>query len=265
VNALVDALTDTVLHALSKDQHPEPLNLTFLLRRYAETGRDDLRAALEAELGRALEAAAGERDCGRSAEWLSLFVETARLAEDDRVLDACDRIALRLQDSWRGDLDVESSMQSIEACLMFGVVGPAVDELERIVGGHYRPGAGMANGDLGVHVRTASALLTAHALTGRLPYAMLAEELIQFARRTWGADGFRSSAFALNCAAAHVLCRIAHLRQDPEYREAAVTAGFDYAADAEQVMSSLAAQYQDHPEAPGSYGLAVQEWLAVRL
>ena len=63
----------------------------------------------------------------------------------------------------------------------------AIDELERVVGGSYRPGDGLVRdrdgirvrGSVGDHVRGASALLTAFELTGRLPYAMLAEELMQ--------------------------------------------------------------------------------------
>ena len=77
------------------------------------------------------------------------------------------------------------------------------------------------------HSAAASALLTAFAVAGRLPYAMLADELIQFSRRSWwnerlgGLDGNArpSSAqnaepstqnaerFVANCEMARVLCR----------------------------------------------------------
>ena len=68
----------------------------------------------------------------------------------------------------------------------------AIDQLERVVGGGYRPGDGLVarsatasrrRGSVADHVRGASALLTALELTGRLPYSMLAEELIAIAGR----------------------------------------------------------------------------------
>jgi hypothetical protein len=56
-------------------------------------------------------------------------------------------------------------------------VQDAIDQLERVVGGSYRPGDGLVGerdgiacaAALGDHVRAASALLTAFELTGRLP------------------------------------------------------------------------------------------------
>ena len=69
----------------------------------------------------------------------------------------------------------------------------AIDALERVVAGAYRPGQGVSHetgagdfvrGGLSDHVRSASALLTAYMLTARLPYAMLADELMQSVLRT---------------------------------------------------------------------------------
>ena len=61
----------------------------------------------------------------------------------------------------------------------------AIDELEHAVAASYRPGEGLVGsgpaagrGSADDHVRAASALLTAFEMTGRLPYSMLAEELI---------------------------------------------------------------------------------------
>ena len=90
---------------------------------------------------------------------------------------------------------------AVDACLLAGghlldpqsIVPDAIDELERIVAAAYRPGRGLARsvndpggarGALADHVRTSSALLTAFDFSGRLPYPMLAEELMQFARET---------------------------------------------------------------------------------
>ncbi len=72
----------------------------------------------------------------------------------------------------------------------------AIDQLERVVGGSYRPGEGLvrdldgvrARGSVDDHVRGASALLTAFEITGRLPYSMLAEELIAVAGRARPSD-----------------------------------------------------------------------------
>src|SRR5207244_6229805 len=105
----------------------------------------------------------------------------------------------RRRDSWGGD-DVEALVWSVDACLAAGdvcdarqLVPAAIDELERVAGAAYRPGAGIARrvaepdgerGRLADQVRAASALLAAYVRTARLPYAMLAEELMQFARRT---------------------------------------------------------------------------------
>ena len=69
----------------------------------------------------------------------------------------------------------------------------ALMSLERVVIALYRPGAGLAHYEAGHlmvrgllvdQVRMASALVTAARLTGRVPYVMLAEELMQYARRT---------------------------------------------------------------------------------
>ena len=105
------------------------------------------------------------------------------------------------------------------------LVPPAIDQLEHVVGGAYQPGAGVARRASSNQVRAASALLTAFEITGRLPYSMLAEELMQTARRvdrrsTPSADAHSSS----HCEAARVFCRLAALHDDADYRKAAVIA-----------------------------------------
>ena len=93
-------------------------------------------------------------------------------------------------------------MRSLDACLrstsvvdQSWLIAAAIDEMERLIGLLYRPGGGVkhaagntADGELGDHTDAARALLTAYAVTGRLPYAMLADDLMQFARRCWWDD-----------------------------------------------------------------------------
>src|SRR5439155_2734599 len=159
-----------------------------------------------------------------------------------------------------------------------------IDQLEHIDVAAYRPCAGVAHdvdrpdgarGRLGDQVRTASALLTAYYGTGRLPYAMLAEELIQFARGAlWAGEdgGFfdrpavdepaagRAKPFALNCEAARVLCRLAALHDAKEYSEVAVLApGADYRRDASNALASLGARYRDYGAAGAIYAIALGE------
>jgi uncharacterized protein YyaL (SSP411 family) len=181
-------------------------------------------------------------------------------------------------------------MRSVEACLgalpllpaaeADGLLQAAVDELERIVAACYRPGCGVTNGSgdaappagLGNHMDAASALLTAFEATGRLPYSMLAEELVQHARRAWWHErrgGFHEAAggdplahLIVNCSAARVLGRLAVLLEDERYRAAAVfAAGSDYRADAERTLASLASSYRDHGADAAPYAVALDEFL----
>src|SRR6185436_20821472 len=89
----------------------------------------------------------------------------------------------------------------------------------------------------------------------RIPYAMLAEELMQFARRTlWdeaaaafaSAPGALDRPFALNCLAASVYDRLARLHADDEYRAVAViAAGADYRGDAARILSAQSTAVDD--------------------
>jgi hypothetical protein len=100
-----------------------------------------------------------------------------------------------------------------------------------------------------------------------MPYSMLAEELMQFARRRWwNADAgvWRDADFDTTCTAARVMCRLAVLHADPDYtRTAIVAAGTDYARDAERTLASLSSEYRNHDVEAAVYGLAVEEWLAL--
>jgi uncharacterized protein YyaL (SSP411 family) len=174
-------------------------------------------------------------------------------------------------------------MRALDACLGSAhvvesggsaIVGAAVDELERIIRAAYEPGEGLArldvpgaSGTLTDHVAAASALLTAYHVTGRLPYSMLGEELMQCARRRWwdeSAGRWNGATVAESCAGARVLCRLAALHADADYRQRSIVApGADYAGDAERILASVAGEYRGHGVDAAVYGLALDEWLAL--
>jgi len=298
-DAAIDWITDRVLHDLAGGETIEPAALQLLLVRYVATGRDDVRDALESALAQAIDACqapdtslettgSGAAIAAR-AEWLQVFVEASRFSEDVRLPAIIESLEASLRKGWPCRDDVGAAMQSIDACLSAvghladasATVSLAIDELERVVGAVYEPGEGLRHslrvrsgeeGTLGDYVAAASALLAAYGLTARLPYSMLAEELMQFARRSWWNDrtgGFAQPAnpanldFVTNCAAARVLCRLAVLHQDDEYRSVAVIAHqSDYGRDAQRTLEALASSYRDQGSAGAIYGVALSEWLA---
>ena len=75
--AAIERITNTVLAALASDEPVNPLALTFLLRRYRETDRADLRDALEPALARALDRSASVQSIRERAAWLQLLAEAA--------------------------------------------------------------------------------------------------------------------------------------------------------------------------------------------
>ena len=115
----------------------------------------------------------------------------------------------------------------------------ALEVFESVVVPSYKPGDGVAHvtassaspavrGLLTDQIHAASAAVWAHAATGRLPYSMLAAELLQFAVRTmWDekAGRFRDrveaadpvAPFELNCHAAYVLNRLGLITGDAGY------------------------------------------------
>src|SRR5207302_7778679 len=136
----------------------------------------------------------------QAAAWLGLFAAAARVFDDSRLSLRADGLARALRDGWRREeISISDRMLALDACMGActlivdrGLIVDAVDELERVVGAAYAPGAGVSHstGDPTAHkglladqVHTASALLTAYEITERLPYSMLAEELMQTARR----------------------------------------------------------------------------------
>ena len=264
--------------AVGRDEALGPGALTFLLRHYLATGREDLGDAVGGALAGALPRGTGERDVIARAEWLTLFAEATALSDDERLVAAAAGLVLGLREEWPSAMQVAEAAASVDACLraadVAGLVDPqdlvpaAIDQLERIVGGAYQPGGGMAAtihggahvaGGAADQVRSAAALLTAFERSARLPYSMLAEELIQPARRDSG-----SGDVVINCEAARVLCRLAALHADEEYRGAAVIApDVDYRRDADRMLSAQSARaLTGGLEEAAAYGLAVGEWLA---
>jgi hypothetical protein len=278
----LDAIAARIVDAAARGEEPSPAAAILLLRRYTASPGDDLGDALGVVLAQALDAAAAASAARERAAWLMLFVEAAPLADDERVPRCARALCDRLRAAWPADLaDADSfaaSAASVDACLCAStvcdpasIVQIAVDELERIVGAAYRPGQGLVvagaaadraarDARADAHVACASALLTAYGVTARLPYSMLAEELMQTPRRA------PSGRVDVDCAAARVLCRLAALHDDADYRRAAVIApDADYRADAARLLRSQ----QAHARAgrltdAASFGIALEEFLAVR-
>jgi len=148
----------------------------------------------------------------------------------------------------------------------------ALNALEAVVVPAYKPGDGVghvsASGEAGAvrglltdQIHVASALIWAHAATGRLPYSMLAAEVLQFAVRTmWDEPSgrFRDRVdahdpllpFELNCHAACAFDRLAVLTGDRAHQERAQT-----------ILRSLAGEYAGQGLFGAPYALAVREVL----
>jgi uncharacterized protein YyaL (SSP411 family) len=255
----------------------------FLLRRFAETGRDDIRDRLEPALAEAIEAC---RDAAAldQARWLSLFAAVAAASEDGRLAAVVDDLKRAVSASWGHGASIETAAAGVEACLAASddgdaMVQAAIDELERVVSVAYRPGEGVApdrhasgrqTAALVDQIAAASALVAAFERTGRLPYSMLAEELTQFARRTlWDRQqgGFFetpgvSKPFSANCDAVCLCCRLAGLHASDDYRRAAVLAGdADYRRDATLTLEWLSGEAPRQGIESARYGLALDQWL----
>lgn len=249
----------------------------FLLRHYlgtdAGTDAASLRDVLGAALAQALALAGGDAPVVGRAAWLTLLVEATAVADDERIVPAARTLVAGLQAGWAAQTRIDEASASVEACLRaaeFVAPGPlvqaAIDQLERVIGGSYRPGEGLVRErdgictrcSLGDHVRGASALLTAFELTGRLPYSMLAEELMAVA-----GEPPPDADLAIQCEAARVLCRLAALHDDPAYRDAAVIAtGADYRADAARILAAQSARALAGTSTDAAaYGLALLDLL----
>lgn len=276
----LDSLTANVLERVARGPEPaDAVALTFLLRRYASTGDTTVREALGGALAIVLSDRIEDAESLTTADqaaWLALFAEARAFSEDDRLGRAAGRLAARLLDAIRSMSRPDRAV-TIDACLRAAracsdvIIAVVIDHLEDLVSRSYRPGEGVGGG-LDDQMSVAAALLTGFSVTGRLPYAMLAEELVQTARRRgWddrtGAFGEWSDAAAtkqvvVNCRAARVLCRLAALHADPEYRAAAVVAPqADYRGDAGRILAYFKTDAAEGGAAAALYGLALADYL----
>jgi len=217
-------------------ESPPPDTVLFLLRLYA-SGDVSVRDSVEQGLTQGLSLAGPVSEPCSRMHWLRLLADAATLSDDDRLRSAV-----------TGDLP------------------DAVDALESLVRRSYEPGDGLVGLDAAAHLHCASALLAAFDLSGRLPYAMLAEELLRHARR----HGFHADSglfdvdFGANCVALRVLCRVAALHADADYVAAAVIApGSHDEADARQLATILEARSGEHPDEAGRFGAALLDWFAL--
>ena len=257
IGIAVENVSRAVLDAFARGDEPTPDALRLLLRGYAATGRDDFRDALEAGLTRALEIAA---DCSSESAppWLVLFAEAADASDDARVRDAASALAAKVRVIWGATRSMALAARSVDACLRARLeLQAAVDELERLIGASYEPGEGVG-GSIDDEMAIAGALLTAFLVTGRLPYAMLAEELVQHTRREFLARPDVS--FDASCEAAAVLSRMAALHNDDDYRAAAVISPTArYQEDAAGILERLAGDATNRGPAAAVYVLAAGE------
>jgi hypothetical protein len=277
----LDWLTDRILDAIARDERVGAAALQFLLRRYSFEAREELTEPLGSALARELDRQA-RHGCPDDREaWMALFSEAAVISDDPRLPRAAADLLDGARTRWssREPCRVDEVMRSVEACLLCvnlpvarELAAEAVDALERVVAGAYRPGQGVSHetaqstygrGGLADHVCSASALLTAYSLTARLPYAMLADELMQSVLRTppEEPDG-RDAPVTLKCELARVYCRLAALHRNDEYRRTAVLpVDEDYAADAKRTLTTLAPGIREQGVEAAPFGLALAEWL----
>src|SRR5258706_6823551 len=115
--AAIDWVTDTVLQSLVRDEPLTAPALTFLLRRYTATEREDLREALESALTRALEGQLSVASCDERAAWLTLLVEAAAVSADERLHAAAVDLVSSLGPEWGRLAYVDEAAVSIDACL----------------------------------------------------------------------------------------------------------------------------------------------------
>src|SRR5262245_60008202 len=137
-----------------------PVALVFLLRRYTSLGQTDVQSALEPALGRALDRFDAESNPSLRCDGLNVYAEPVSIPDDIPIGET-----------------VQVPLPS------------PIEALEQFVRQRYEPGEGLIGTVLADQIGCASALLAAFELTGRLPYPMLADELLHAARRTdWDAQ-----------------------------------------------------------------------------
>lgn len=274
--AELEEVTARALGAIARAELFDAALPAFLLRRYLDTLAAELGDALGVALAQSLELAGLDPTVTGRAAWLTLLVEATAIADDERMRPGVAALVEALRAEWPAQTRIDEVSASVKACLRAAeIVEPgdlvqgAIDHLERVIGGSYRPGEGLvrdldglrARASVDDHVRGASALLTAFEITGRLPYSMLAEELIAVAvaRRACPPG----PGLVVQCEMARVLCRLAALHDDPDYRGAAVIAGgADYRAEASRILAAESVRARvATPSAAAAYGLALRDLL----
>ena len=125
--ATLDWLTGRVLEAVARDERVVVLALQLLPRRFSATASFERGGAIGAALGHELDGQA-LHGCGdRRGEWLVLFGEVAAISDDLRLPRA-----------------VDASLACMNVSEVRGLAVDAVDVLERIVAGAYRPSEGVS-------------------------------------------------------------------------------------------------------------------------
>jgi hypothetical protein len=272
--AELDEIAARAIEAVARETVADAAVPLFLVRRYLSSEGDGVRDALGLALAQALSHAATDETVIGRAGWLALLAEAATVADDERMVPAVAELIDGFHRAWPRMTRLSEVSSSVDACLRAtaivnpdGLVQDAIDQLERVIGAGYRPGEGLlcerdglhTHGSADDHFRGASALLTAFETTGRLPYSMLAEELVAIGGRNIHAD----AAVPIHCEAARVLCRLAALHDDPDYRRAAVIAeGADYRDEAARILAvqSPRARAGSASDA-AAYGIALAELL----
>lgn len=233
--AAVDWARDLLVERGATDGDPEAV--LFLLREHVASGDERVRHIVEQGLTTALFAVEGDADVCVQLRRIRMLAEAGVVSDDERLADA--------------------ARQALPA---------AVDALEQYVRRTYEPGEGLVELPCDRQLRWAGALLDAFDLSGRLPYAMLADELLHYARRRWwrDAEGRFDSTFDANCRALGALCRLAALHGDAEYRAATtVPPNSACASDARLLAAQLAAIAREHPAYAATFGCAMLDWFAL--
>ena len=234
--AALERVLQVVLSA-SPDAPPTPSSVTLALRMYVATGDDAARVAVEHGLAFGAAAADSTPDPRDRVRWLRTLAEAAPCTSDDGLT-----------------AHVERALPS------------AIDGLESAVRQSYEPGEGLLGASVADQIRCAAALLAGFDLTGRLPYAMLADELMTTVRRqSWDhLRGRYAADLPIACLAAAVCCRLAALHADADYRARAVVApSATYREDARRLLVAVSTESPQEPASAAEYGVALLEWFAL--
>jgi hypothetical protein len=250
-----------VVASLSVEDGVDAHSVNFLLRLYLETGRDDVMERAGLALAAALRDYPLAVETLEQSAWLETFVDAHALADDQRVAEAVSHLTGVLRGAWASE-SVAHAAVALDACLRAAMLDahrslaqPAIDELERIVKIAYRPGRGV--GVCADQIAMAGALLSAYRLSGRLPYSMLAEELVAAARPLMENE----CDFPTACHAARVMCHLAALHDDEQYRRTAVVApSSDYRRDVAAILDRWSDEAMRRCTADAAiYGVALLE------